>query len=101
MTKIKNVYSNNIIDVNASDNEEDNLLPDNRKGKKSANNISPSVENEPFKCKRCYQFRESTIRLLNEMKAKHPDVNVYLNKLIDDSIWYYYKNNFEKNKNKR
>lgn len=100
-------FSRDIQQPVNSDNSNNSLkketaaLIDNRKGKKSANNMSPAIDNEPFKYKRCYQFRESTVRLLNEMKAKHLDINVYINRLIDEAIWYYYRNVFEVDENKR
>lgn len=81
--------------------EETIPLADNRKGKNSANDISSPIDNEPFKYKRCYLFRESTLRMLNEIKAKHPDINVYLNKIIDEAIRHYYKNIFESSENKK
>ena len=37
-----------------------------------------------------YPFRPSTLRKLSELKAKHPDVNVYLNTIIVEAINYYY-----------
>jgi hypothetical protein len=54
-----------------------------------------------FRYKRCYQFRESTVRMLNELKAAHPDVNVYLNTILDEAIRHYYKYFFHKNKDSR
>lgn len=56
----------------------------------SQRGLTPAVNGELFTIKRCYQFRPSTIRKLNEIKAKHPDINVYLNTLIDEAISYYY-----------
>ncbi|MDP4177912.1 MAG: hypothetical protein Q8900_06160 [Bacillota bacterium] len=76
------------------------ILTDNRKGKNSSNNITPPIDNEPFKYKRCYQFRESTLRMLNEIKAKHPNINVYLNTIVDEAVRYYYKNIIENNESK-
>jgi hypothetical protein len=73
-------------------------LIDNRIGKQSFNGITPSIDGEAFKYKRCYQFRESTVRMLNELKAAHPDVNVYLNTILDEAIRHYYKYFFHKNK---
>jgi hypothetical protein len=66
-------------------------LIDNRIGKQSFNGLTPPIDGETFKYKRCYQFRESTVRMLNELKAAHPDVNVYLNTILDEAIRHYYK----------
>jgi hypothetical protein len=51
---------------------------------------TPPIDGEHFTLKRCYQFRPSTIRKLNEIKSKHADVNVYLNTVLDEAIQYYY-----------
>jgi hypothetical protein len=37
--------------------------------------------------------------MLNEIKAYHPDVNVYMNTLVDEAIRYYYPFGFKKEKN--
>lgn len=58
--------------------------------KKSTKGITPSIDGEPFNIKRGYQFRESTIRMLNELKLNHQDVNVYLNTIVDAAIRNYY-----------
>lgn len=56
---------------------------------------TPPIDGEHFTLKRCYQFRLSTIRKLNEIKSKHADVNVYLNTVLDEAIQYYYRFLFE------
>lgn len=55
---------------------------------------TPVIDGEYFTLKRCYQFRPSTIRKLNELKAKHPDVNAYLNTILDEAIMHYYNYKF-------
>ena len=52
--------------------------------------LTPPVDGEFFTVKRCYQYRPSTIRKLNELKARHSDVNAYLNTIIDEAILLYY-----------
>lgn len=49
----------------------------------SPKGLTSTVDNEPFSIKRGYQFKPSTIRKLSELKARHPDVNVYLNTILD------------------
>jgi len=66
-------------------------LPDNRKGRSCPNGITPPVDGEAFDMKRTYAFRKSTIRKLNELKARHPDVNAYLSTILDEAINYYYE----------
>ena len=51
---------------------------------------TPPIDGESFTIKRGYQFRKSTLKKLNELKANHPDINVYLNTIIDEAISYYY-----------
>jgi hypothetical protein len=38
----------------------------------------------------------STAKMLNEIKASHPDVNVYMNTIVDEAIKYYYCFGFKK-----
>lgn len=61
----------------------------------SQRGLTPAVDGEFYTIKRCYQFRKSTVRKLNEIRAKHPDVNVYLNTIIDEAILYYYDHLFK------
>lgn len=51
---------------------------------------TPPIDGEQFSMKRCYQFRPSTLKKLNELKANHCDVNVYLSTLVDAAIMHYY-----------
>jgi len=52
--------------------------------------LTPPIDGEFFTIKRTYQLRPSTVRKLNELKAKHQDVNVYLNTIIDAAILHYH-----------
>jgi hypothetical protein len=52
--------------------------------------LTPTIDGEAFSIKRGYQFRPSTLRKLFELKSKHPDVNTYLNTILDDAINHYY-----------
>lgn len=52
--------------------------------------ITPPIDGEHFTLKRGYQLRPSTLRKLNELKSLHPDVNVYLNTILDAAILHYY-----------
>ena len=56
--------------------------------------LTPLINGEQFTLKRCYQFRSSTVRKLNELKANHSDVNAYLNTILDEAILYYYNHIF-------
>lgn len=79
--------------TNNSSPSVDNSSPsiiDNRKGKAAPNGITPPVNGETFDIKRTYAFRKSTIRKLNELKAAHADVNVYLSTILDEAITEYY-----------
>lgn len=60
------------------------------KPKATPKGITPSIDGESFDIKRSYQFRESTLRMLNELKANHPDINVYLNTIVDAAIRHYH-----------
>jgi hypothetical protein len=65
----------------------------------SSKGITPAIDGELFTIKRGYQFRPSTLRKLTEIKARHSDVNVYLNTIIDEAILYYYDYLFNSDNN--
>ena len=75
--------------------ETDNISPDNKV--KTYGATAPR-DGEAFSIKRGYQFRPSTIRKLNEIKAKSDNINTYFNEIIDTAICYYYDAVFNKNK---
>jgi len=52
--------------------------------------ITPPVNGEYFDTRRTFTFRKSTVRKLNELKANHPDINVYLNTIVDNAVCHYY-----------
>lgn len=66
--------------------------------KPSPRGITPPINGEQFTIKRCYQFRPSTVRKLNKLKANHEDVNAYLSTILDEAILHYYESFFNKNK---
>lgn len=45
--------------------------------------LTPPVNGEHYTVKRSYAMRPSTVRKLNELKARHPDVNVLFNTIVD------------------
>ncbi len=69
---------------------------DNRKVKTEAPGITPPIDGEFFDTQRCYKIRNSTARMLNEIKAVHPNVNVYMNTIVDAAIRNYYDFIFNK-----
>lgn len=69
---------------------------DNRKVKTEAPGITPPIDGESFDTQRCYKIRNSTARMLNEIKAVHPNVNVYMNTIVDAAIRNYYDFIFNK-----
>lgn len=91
--KIKKETTYNIINTSSE-------IFDNRTDKAAPNGITPPIDGEHFDIKRGYTFRKSTIRKLNELKAAHPDVNVYLSTIIDEAINHYFNYVFLEN-NKR
>lgn len=52
--------------------------------------ITPPINGEHYTVKRSYQLRPSTVKKLNELKAKHPDVNVLFSTLVDIAISHYH-----------
>jgi len=73
-----------------------NILSDNRKLKTEAPEITPPINGEPFDIQRSYKIRKSTARMLNEIKAIHPNVNVYMNTIVDAALRNYYDYIFNK-----
>lgn len=74
--------------------KEDTPRTKNKNCSTAVRGITPPIDGEQYTLKRCYQYRPSTIRKLNELKAKHPDVNAYLNTIIDEAIVHYYNHIF-------
>ncbi|MBL4935556.1 hypothetical protein JK636_07260 [Clostridium sp. YIM B02515] len=72
-------------------NKNNTALTDNRKIKTEANVATPKVDDEPYTVGRYYKIRYSTAKMLNEIKASHHDVNVYMNTIVDEAIRYYYE----------
>ncbi|MVX66962.1 hypothetical protein GKZ28_25220 [Clostridium chromiireducens] len=56
--------------------------------------LTPAVNGELFDIKRCYQFRASTLKKLNQIKGESDNVNIYLNEIIDAAICFYYDSIF-------
>lgn len=52
---------------------------------------TPPIDGECFELKRTFVFRRSTLRLLNKIKAEHPDENVYLSTIVDAALRHYYE----------
>lgn len=71
-------------------------IKDNRSGKPCANGITPPIDGEVFDIRRTYILRKSTLRKLNEIKAHHSNVNIYLNTIIDEAIVFYHNHVFSK-----
>lgn len=60
------------------------------------NGVTPPIDGEYFTIKRGYKLRPSTLRRLNEIKAGHRDINIYMNTIVDEAINYYYESVFLK-----
>lgn len=63
----------------------------------SPRGLTPPINGEHFTVKRSYSMRPSTVRKLNALKAKHPDVNVLFNTIVDMAISHYYYYIFNEN----
>lgn len=57
---------------------------------------TPAIDDEAFDIKRCYQFRASTLKKLNQLKGESDNINIYLNEIIDAAICYYHDAVFNK-----
>ncbi len=72
-------------------------ITDTRKLKSKPNGKTPPVDGESFEINRTFTLRKSTVRHLSELKAAHPDINVYLNSIVDKALNHYYDYIFNKN----
>lgn len=68
----------------------------NDKKKSTLFKPTPPVDGEALNVQRSYKIRRSTARMLNEIKAIHPDVNVYMNIIVDEAIRNYHDYIFNK-----
>ena len=53
--------------------------------------ITPPVNGEYFDTRRTFNFRQSTVRMLNELKAANPDINAYLSSIVDQAVCHYHE----------
>lgn len=58
--------------------------------------LTPAIDGESFSIKRCYQFRPSTLKKLNQLKGESDNFNIYLNEIIDAAICFYHNSIFNK-----
>ena len=61
--------------------------------------LTPAVNGESFSVKRCYQFRPSTLKKLNQLKGECDNFNIYLNEIIDQAICHYHDYVFDEKNN--
>jgi hypothetical protein len=85
-----NITNTNVIKANSYNVKDNNTIIDNRTLKSQPNGVTPPIDGEDFVITRTFKFRVSTARLLNEIKATHPDPNAYLSTLIDTAIRKYH-----------
>ena len=86
-----NNLSNNKAPAPSSNNinTSNKTLTDNRKTP-VANGMAPPIDGEFLDTKRTYMLRASTVRKINELKSKHPDLNTYVSTIVDLAIAHYY-----------
>lgn len=72
-------------------------LTDTRKLKAKPNGKTPPIDGETFEINRSFTLRKSTVRHLIELKAAHPDINIYLNSIVDKALNHYHDFIFNKN----
>ncbi len=54
------------------------------------------IDNNEEKVRKTYIIKASTVKMLNELKVNHPNVNVRISKLVDEAIRHYYEHMKEK-----
>jgi hypothetical protein len=85
-----NITNTNVTKANSYNVNDNNTIIDNRTIKTQPNGVPPPIGGEAFVITRTFKFRVSTARLLNEIKAAHPDPNAYLSTVIDAAIRKYH-----------
>lgn len=65
-------------------------IVDNIKTKSEANVATDFVYGEAYSISLFYKLRYSTAKMLNEIKASHSNVNVYMNTIVYEAIRYCY-----------
>ena len=88
--KEASILSTNTSVLHESTYSNDNPIKDNISFRSDAYGITPPINGEYFDTRRSFTFRKSTVRKLNELKATHPDINVYLNTIVDNAVCHYY-----------
>lgn len=79
------------------DNTDEKLSLQNQAYTSSPRGLTPPINGEHYTVKRSYAMSPSTVRKLNALKAKHPDVNVLFNTIVDMAILDYYNYIFNGN----
>ena len=91
---------NNSSQVNnvSINNETNSIKPQNLSTSpvQKIRGLTPKINGEAFDIKRCYQFRASTIKKLNQLKGESDNINIYLNEIIDAAICFYHDSVFNK-----
>lgn len=54
------------------------------------NSLNISTENEAYDVTKNVRLRKSTVNMVTEMRMMHPNVNIRISRIIDDSIRCYY-----------
>ena len=64
---------------------------DNKPTRSYPNGLTPPVDGEYFDTRRSFSFRKSTVRMIFELKAADPDINIYLNSIMDKALRHYHE----------
>ena len=90
----ENINTSNSDKIITADKAETNIQDQ----KVKTYGMTTPIDGETFSIKRGYQFRPSTIKKLNELKANSDNINIYFNEIIDAAICYYYDAVFKNKK---
>lgn len=96
-TNVKSAHNNISQDNNSSiNNKISSIEPQNLSASpvQKIRGLTPKINGESFDIKRCYQFRVSTIKKLNQLKGESDNINIYLNEIIDAAICFYHDSVF-------
>jgi len=96
-TFIESAHNISISEDNKfSTNETSSIEPQNLSDSpvQKIRGLTPNINGEAFNIKRCYQFRASTLKKLNQLKGESDNINIYLNEIIDAAICFYHDSVF-------
>jgi len=78
-----------LVKQKLKDNPIKTTIVEKKKEEKIA--VEKEINNSDAKYRKSFYLGFSIVRMLNDLKGKHPNVNVRISKIVESAIKYYYK----------